>query len=86
MVTLIKLLGFILTWFDLIQLKKDKKNIETVVFTKVGPQNKRVFENHKKEKFFMLLSKEAFDKFPRMYTLFNKPADSTPYFINLLVL
>lgn len=48
------------------------------------------FENRKKEnvklEFFMLLSKEAFDKFPRMYTLFNKPVDSTPYFINLLVL
>lgn len=66
------------------------KNNETVVITKSGSQNKRVFENHIKENvkldFFMLLSKEAFDKFPRMYTLFNKPADSTPYFINLLVL
>lgn len=75
------------------QFKKrltDKKNNQTVVITKVGSHDERVFKNHKKEnvklEFFMLLSKEAFDKFPRIYTLFNKPADSTPYFINLLVL
>lgn len=52
MVTLIKFIVFILTCFDLFQLKErltDKKNNQTVVITKVGSHDKRVFENRKRK-------------------------------------